>query len=123
MIEYMKENCLFSQRQYGFISGGSTVLQLINVLDNWTLGLDNGNYTDVIYMDFQKAFDTVPHNRLINKLDSYNIRNELINWIEAFLTDRKQKVAVNGKESKRHNVTSGIPQGSVIRLTYFLYYT
>ena len=51
-------------------------------------------------MDFQKNFDMVPHKRLINKLDSYHIRNELLNWIEAFLTDRKQKVAVNGKESK-----------------------
>ena len=82
------------------MSGRFTVLQLINVLDNCTLGLDNENYKNVIYVYFQKAFDTVPHKRLINKLDSYNIRNELINWIEAFLIDRKQKVAVNGKASK-----------------------
>ena len=102
IIEYLKDNCLFSQKQHGFISGRSIILQLINVLDNWTLGLDNENYTAVIYIDFPKAFDTVPHKRLINKLDSFNIRNELINWIEAFLTDRKQKVAVNGKESKWH---------------------
>ena len=73
-------------------------------------------------MDFQKAFDTVPHKRLINKLDSYNIRNETINWIKTFLTERKQKVAVNGKESKWHNVTSGIPQGSVIGLLLFVLY-
>ena len=75
IIEYMKENFLFSQKQYGFISGCSTVLQLIKVLNNWTLELDSGNYTDVIYMDFQKVFDTVPHKKLINKLYSYNIRN------------------------------------------------
>ena len=106
----MKKTFLFSQKQNGFITGRSTVLQLINVLDNWTLGLDNGNYTDVIYMDFQKAFDNVPHKRLINKLDSYNIRKEIINWIEAFLTDRKQKVAVNGKESKWYNVLLGYPR-------------
>ena len=71
IIERMKENCLFSQKQYGFISGRPIVLQLIKVLDNWTLGLDdNGNYTDIICMDFQKAFDTVPHKRLINKLET-----------------------------------------------------
>ena len=73
-------------------------------------------------MDFQKAFDTVPHKRLINKLDSYNIRKEIINWIKAFLTDRKQKVTVNGKESKWHNVTSGIPQSSVLGLFLFVLY-
>ena len=55
----MKKTYLFSQKQYGFISGRSIFLQLANVLDNWTLGLDNGNYTDIIYMDFQKAFNTV----------------------------------------------------------------
>ena len=94
ITEYVKENGPFIPKQYGFISGCSTVLQHIKVLDNWTMGLDDGNYTDVIYMDFQTAFDTVPHKRLINKLDSYNIWKEIINWIEAFLTDRKQKVAV-----------------------------
>ena len=57
----MKVNGLFSQKQYGFISGRSTVLQLIKILDEWTSEMDKGNYTDVIYMDFQKAFDTVPH--------------------------------------------------------------
>ena len=65
-------------------------------------------------MDFKKAFDNVPDKRLINKLDSYNISKEIKNWIEAFLTYRKQIVAVNGKESKLHNVTTGIPQGSGI---------
>ena len=63
----MKVNGLFSQKQYGFISGRSTVLQLIKILDEWTSEMDMGNYTDVIYMDFQKAFDTVPHTRLTSK--------------------------------------------------------
>ena len=66
-------------------------------------------------MDFQKAFDTVHHKRLISKLDSFNIRKDIIiNWIEAFLTGRKPKVVVNGKETKWHKVTSRIPQGSVL---------
>ena len=81
-----------------------------------------GNYTDVIYMDFQKAFDTVPHKRLISKLNSFNIRNDLINWIEAFITNTRQKVAVNGKESNWHKETSGIPQGSVLGPLLFVLY-
>ena len=97
IIECMKDNCLFSQNQYGFISGRSTVVQLIKVLDNWASGLDNENYTDAKHMDFKKAFDKVPHKRLINKLDSHNISNAIINWIETFLTYRKHKLAVNGK--------------------------
>ena len=64
-------------------------------------------------MDFQKAFDTVPHKRL-SKFKRFYIRNDLINWIEAFITNIRQKVAVNGKESNWHKVTSGIPQGSVL---------
>ena len=122
IISYMKVNGLFSQKQYGFISGRSTVLQLIKILDEWTSEMDKGNYIDVIYMDFQKAFDTVPHTRLISKLKSFNIRNDLVNWIEAFITNRRQKVAVNGKESNWHKVTSGIPQGSVLGPLLFVLY-
>ena len=59
------------------------------------MDLDKVNYTVVIYMDFQKAFDTVPHTRIISILKSFNIRNDLVNWIEAFITNRRQKVAVN----------------------------
>jgi hypothetical protein len=59
--------------QHGFRKGRSCVTQLIEVLDDWTEQLDNKNAIDTIYLDFQKAFDTVPHQRLINKLQSYGI--------------------------------------------------
>ena len=69
-MKYMQVNKLFSPNQYGFITGRSTVLQLLTVLDKWSEALDIGLSVDCIYMDFQKAFDTVPHRRLIGKLKS-----------------------------------------------------
>lgn len=65
-------------------------------------------------MDFMKAFDKVPHQRLLKKMERYKISKTIIKWVESFLNDRKQKVTVNGAESKYHKVTSGIPQGSVL---------
>ena len=65
-------------------------------------------------MDFQKAFDKVPHKRMISKLKSYGIEDPILSWIENYLADRKQKVIINGKSSEWKDVTSGIPQGSVL---------
>ena len=65
---YLKEKETVSKQQFGFIKGPSTVLQLLNVMDSWTMALDNGFFIDSIYLDFMKAFDTVPHKILIYKL-------------------------------------------------------
>ena len=97
-------------------------LKLITILDTWTYEIDRGHHTDVIYMDFKKAFDTVPHKRLISKLNSLNISKEIVNWIEAFISNSRQKVAVNGKESNWHDVKSGIPQGTVLGSLLFVLY-
>jgi len=64
--------------QYGFIKGRSTALQLLCIMDEWTSNLDSGAQVDAIYTDFAKAFDTVPHRRLLCKLKSYNINDQLI---------------------------------------------
>ena len=114
IMEYMLRNKLFTSRQYGFLSGRSISLQLLEVLDKWTEALDEGNSIDAIYMDFRKAFDVVPHKRLISKLKSYNLNQQIINWIQSFLTSRSQQVNVNSSKSTWMNVTSGIPQGSVL---------
>ncbi|MES9879786.1 MAG: reverse transcriptase domain-containing protein [Sedimenticola sp.] len=77
---------------------------------------------DVIYLDFCKAFDKVPHQRLLLKLKSYGITGNLYNWIQDFLIGRTQRVVLNGKMSEWRNVNSGIPQGSVLGPILFLVY-
>ena len=76
----------------------------------------------MIYLDFQKAFDKVPHQRLILKLKSLGMGNSIINWIEQWLTDRKQRVVVDGEVSSWKSVLRGVPQGSVLGPILFLVY-
>ena len=75
----MVRNLLFSDKQYGFIAGRSAELQLLKVLDEWTEALDDGYSIDCVYMDFQKAFDTVPHRRMLSKLSTYGFTDSMIN--------------------------------------------
>ncbi|KAK3101483.1 hypothetical protein FSP39_003928 [Pinctada imbricata] len=122
IMSYMESNNLFTEHQHGFRSGHSCVTQLIEVIDNWTEELDKHNSVDTIYLDFQKAFDKVPHRRLLHKLKSYGICGSLYNWLEDFLNNRKQRVVLNDTHSDWGDVTSGIPQGSVLGPILFLIY-
>ena len=96
------------------------LLQLISAIHDWAKGINFRSQTDVILLDFSKAFDSVPHERLVVKLDFHGIRGKVLNWIRAFLTNRKQKVSVNGVLSLSRHVVSGVTQGSVLGLVLFL---
>ena len=78
IINFVKNENLFNNRQYGFISGRSTQLQLLKVLDKWTEALDEGYSINCVYMDYAKAFDTVPHRRLLHKLSKYEINPKAV---------------------------------------------
>ena len=90
-------------------------------MNEWTEALDDGIQIDMVYLDFRKAFDSVPHKRLIKKLEGYGIKGILLEWFKNFLNERQQRVVINGKTSDWTNVLSGIPQGSILDLYYSSY--
>jgi retron-type reverse transcriptase len=94
LLQHLLREELLSDYQHGFILGRSCTTQLLQVIDKWTEILDEGCSVDVIYLDLAKAFDTVPHQRLLNKLSEYGVGGRILEWIRQFLTVRRQKVRV-----------------------------
>jgi len=114
IVSHMMENSLFYDEQRGFVPRRLCMTQLLIAIELWTELLDTGAPLDVIYLDFKKALDSVPHKRLLSKLDAYGIGDHIKKWIKSFLVNRKQRFTLNGIMSSLSEVLSGIPQGSIL---------
>jgi len=115
-VSHAETNELIRDSQHGFRKGRSclsNLLRLLVFLDKVTKYIDDGYSINVIYLHFAKAFDKVPHQRLMDKLKSHGIYGKVFNWIESWLTNRRQRVSIQGKFSNWIPVTSGVQQGSV----------
>ena len=118
--EYLGENGILTDHQFGFRAGRSTLDQLILVYDSISPWYDEGSAIDLLLFDFSKAFDVVSHSVLLTKLKLLGIDSNLIAWIEAFLTGRTMSVAIRDAHSRPRQVLSGVPQGSVLGPILFL---
>ena len=122
MTSYFMKCNLISNSQHGFIVNRSTCTNLLESFNDWTLALQDRTGITVVYIDFAKAFDSVPHDKLVHRLKTYGINGQLLLWIKNFLSDRNHCTRVGNVESTILPLLSGVIQGSGIGPLMFVMY-
>ena len=123
IMNHLDTHNILLKHQYGFRSRHSCETQLLTVIDDFAKAINDKKQVDTCMLDFSKAFDKVPHQQLLHKLEFYGITGDTLSWLAAFLSDRSQQVTINGALSFPCKVNSGVPQGSVLGPTLFLVYS
>jgi uncharacterized protein YlbG (UPF0298 family) len=122
IISFMNRNSILYKYQFGFREGHSTNMALLVLAEQILSAIDNGEFVVGVFLDFKKAFDTVNHNIVLNKLYKYGIRGIAHSWIKDYLLNRQQYVSFNYVESSKQNIVCGVPQGSILGPLLFLLY-
>ena len=122
LLDHLEHHNLLTTLQHGFRKAHSCESQLLITLDDLYATFDKKTQTDVGILDFSRAFDTVPYERLLGKLAHYGIQGRTNSWIRAFLTGRSMSVVVHGESSEPTPILSGVPQGAVVGPLLFLIY-
>ena len=122
MLEYLETYKILINNQFGFRKYHSLYMALMVLMNELITSLENGESVIGVFLDFSKAFDTVDHRILLNKLEHYGIRGNALSWFQSYLTERKQYVTYNGATSTTRSIKCGVPQGSILGPLCFLIY-
>ena len=114
LSSFIYSNNLMSNCQFGFRPKSSTQEALLSVTHSWCQLLTNHQQVAAVFFDVRKAFDSVPHDRILNSIWRIGIRGSLLHWLEDYLINRKQRVVLDGVTSQQAHVTSGVPQGLIL---------